>query len=253
MMYEIFITILIILTSTTIYFLIFKKKEKKEYFVNFMTKEETKEFLLKDNDFYIDMLSKADLRARLEETNEGYKKKVLEDVVEINDKERFEILCKRADEWLKEYKSKYLKDNHNIDKIKWNIAVTKGYYENGLPHTRGKIIFLPSKIELMDDKNIIGTLIHEKIHIYQRYNREEIDKNLELLGYTKKKHKSKEDLIRSNPDTNEYIYTNTNGEEMYFKYYNEEPLNITDGIIYGKEEHPYEMISYEIENDYMNK
>ena len=49
-------------------------------------------------------------------------------------------------------------------------------YENGLPHTRSNIIFLSDKmIPETETPDFINTLIHEKIHVYQRQNESIID------------------------------------------------------------------------------
>jgi hypothetical protein len=217
----------------------------------FLTKEETIKFIEKDNDFYIQLLSIADLHARGEETHNGYKIKSMKDITNFNKKEYIRKCCIKADEWFKDRKLKYIGENHDIDKIKWVIGCMKGYYENGLPHTRGNIVFLPLNIENKVEKDIIKTLIHEKVHIYCRKNREKILDILRNNGYRRKKHRSKERLIRGNPDIDEFIYEDKYGTEMKFVYNSEEPKSIMDGKITGEYEHPLEMISYEIENEYL--
>lgn len=234
-----------------IYLSIIKNRIKNKKEDIFLTKEETRKFIDKDDDYYIELLSNADLHARGEETHDGYKKKSMKDVTNFNKKEYIRECCIKADKWLKDRELKYIGGNHNIDKIRWLIGCIKGYYENGLPHTRGNIIFLPLNIENKEEKEIIKTLIHEKIHIYCRKNREKIVDILRKNGYRRKKHRSNEKLIRGNPDIDEFIYEDKYGNEMKFIYNSEEPKNIMDGEIRGEYEHPLEMISYEIEDEYL--
>lgn len=221
------------------------------YNIKFLSKKEMKKLIEDDKDYYIRMLSEADLNARKEETLKGYKLKSIKDVTEVKNKDLIVECCKEADNWLKNRNLKYVGKDHKLDEMKWIIGITKGYYEEGFPHTRGRIILLSSNIENKNKKTIIATLIHEKLHIYVRYNREKVLRELEILGYTRDVHNSKEYLIRANPDTDEWLYKNPSGERMMFKYNNEEPKSITDGKIFGGNEHPYEMISYEIENDFL--
>jgi len=69
--------------------------------------------------------------------------------------------------------------------IKWVFANTYANYskdvikeyEQGLPHTRENIILLSKNVLKYDELDLTSTLIHEKIHIYQRYNPELFDKN----------------------------------------------------------------------------
>tara|TARA_Y100000389_G_scaffold153757_1_gene154083 strand:+ start:1221 stop:1958 length:738 start_codon:yes stop_codon:yes gene_type:complete len=245
-MYYIVIFLLILIL------VVYISKEKEEYINDiFLTKEELKEFIEKDRDLYIELLSEFDLIARNASNKEEYKKQSVSDVTTIKEKDRLRNYCKEVDEWFKGRNFKYLGKDHNIDKIEWKIGFVKGYYEEGHPHTRGRIIILPSNIIEEDEKYIKRVLIHEKVHIYQRYNKEKVIRDLEYDGYYKKEHRTKEELIRGNPDIDEYIYTNPKGERMMFLYNSEEPNSIIDGETYGDYEHPFEMISYEIEKEYI--
>jgi hypothetical protein len=58
-------------------------------------------------------------------------------------------------------------DPNVLANIPWVLAKINENYENGFPHTRLGIIFL-GKLDSMIKTNLIQTLIHEKVHVYQR-------------------------------------------------------------------------------------
>jgi hypothetical protein len=57
-------------------------------------------------------------------------------------------------------------------------------------------------------------------------------------------------MIRANPDLDEFIYMDENGIEMVYKYRSITPNGIND-IIPIKNEHPFELMAYEIAEDYI--
>jgi hypothetical protein len=243
----------------------FTNSQPFNFHINFLNSYQTKNFILEDSDFYINSLSISDLSARninygtiwlsgeSKLSNSNYLLKCSQNTTDILHQNKIILCCNIADQWFSQLSSKYLNKYHDIHNIKWNIASTKGYYENGFPHTRSNIIFITPEIENRHIIDLTSLLIHEKLHIYQRYNRASITENLEYCGYYKKNHRFQEKLLRSNPDIDEFIYTNPKGEKMYYKYNSILPKNIIDGTIFGDFEHPYEMISYELENDFINQ
>jgi len=135
-------------------------------------------------------------------------------------------------------------------------------YEEGLPHTRQDVIFITSSIIPVSDEfadDLINILIHEKIHIYQRYNKKEIDNKIKAEGYMiLPESKINKDLLylrRSNPDIDNTIYYNpVNNKEMIFYYRTDKPNNISDILTNDFSlEHPYEKMAYEIANYYSKK
>ena len=85
------------------------------------------------------------------------------------------------------------------------IAVKVIYKKNTLldPHTLRNYIFLPSVPDL-------ETIIHEKIHVIQRYNPD----FMKQFGFVKTDLKLEK---RNNPDNDDFIYS-YNGKPFYFKY-----------------------------------
>jgi len=252
----------------------------------FMTYKDTANFLAKDNDRYVRNLSELDLHARKVKTHVEYLNNIDDTTISFTDDEK-ELLVKcanNADKYLsKETFSelkygKYLNGN-DIANIKWIFANTyTNYYndmikenEQGLPHTRENIILLSKNVLKYDELNLTNTLIHEKIHIYQRYNSKIFDKIISDMGLKELDKKSYKNAkyIRSNPDTNNKIYYMATASHsartdpateidedniMVCLYRNNKPNGINDVIHtnYAKE-HPYEKIAYEIaENFYKN-
>jgi hypothetical protein len=139
----------------------------------------------------------------------------------------------------------------------WKFALISSVYEEGFPHTREDIIFLSPFVLNFDDKILTKTLIHESVHIYQRYNKKAMEEYMIKNGFEKIRRKEKGTLIRSNPDLDEFIYKNKNGVEMIATYNSECPNGIGDIKISNNMEHPFEYMAYEMAENYykvlMNK
>lgn len=267
--------------------------------IYFMTYKETANFFAKDNDRYVRNLTVLDLHARNVKTHVEYLNNIEDTAISFteDEKELLVICAKNADEYLKNEAFKeltyggYLNGNDIAD-IKWVFANTYTNYfndvikenEQGLPHTRENIIFLSKNVLKNDVLNLTNTLIHEKIHIYQRYNPDIFAKIINEMGLKEMDKASfrHAKYIRSNPDTNDKIYyydksrnsylaylnilgdgdgTGTgdtididNGNIMVCLYRNDKPNSINDVKQSNfATEHPYEKIAYEIaENFYKN-
>jgi len=221
-----------------------------------------------------------------------------------DEKELLERCAKDADKYLRNERfkevdyGKHLNGNDIAD-IKWIFANTYTNYhldtikenEQGLPHTRENVILLSKNVLKNDALNLTNTLLHEKIHIYQRYNPKIFDTIIKEMGLKEldRKHFKQAKYIRSNPDTNNKLYyyptakgggsgiggildiiTGSGGDGdtegadaipeydiekvMVCLYRNDKPNSINDVIQKNyTAEHPYEKIAYEIaENFYKN-
>ena len=209
--------------------------------ITFLSKEETQLFIKQDNDGYINNLSIYDLRARNVKSNDEYLTVAINSCLDFNEtqKEKLKNCTIEA--------IKYFNNNYN-----WTFALTNGSYEEGFPHTRGVIIFLSPNIINYTENELIKTLIHESIHIYQRFNKPQIDNYLNLNGYSISRKRDKTSLMRANPDLDNYIYKDKNGNELIAYYNSEFPKGISDiRLTVISEEHPYEKMAYEYANIYM--
>ena len=98
---------------------------------------------------------------------------------------------------------KRVAQTHRLKAIPWKFAKLDKNIEHGWPHTLGDVIILPSDfLERGQSTNaIIDTLIHEKVHVYQRVYE---DLTLQLLrgwGFTRTQTPSYlKPYMRSNPD-----------------------------------------------------
>lgn len=259
------INISLIIGIICIIYKIFKKKKKKiikerfknkEEYINFFDKKIVNNFINNDNDNYINNLSSYDLVARKCKLNNEYKTKIINCISNFSELQK-QVITEgtiEADKFLKNYNDLF--DGNDILKYKWNFALTTNNnndeYEEGLPHTREDIIFLSDKIiPNKCNSNFINTLIHEKIHIFQRYNTDLMEKIINNLGF--KRTSEKNIKQRSNPDLNKYIYINKNNEKLQCLYDNNNPTSIQNVNCLNNTtlfEHPYEYLAYTIANKY---
>ena len=211
-------------------------------------------FLERDPDQYVKQMSSADLHARGATDPQDYLKRSSEDVITIP-LEKQSVLqdaISKTNAFFKDYTNSYIQKGE-MHQIPWKLAFTKGYYENGLPHTRMDIIFLPHSILEQSSSAITQTLIHEKVHLHQRkykerYQKQLLENNYQIVGKRSDNHR-----IRSNPDVDEYIYYHPNQFVMVENYRTNTPNDIQDTEKLGfdvKFEHPYEEIAYQIAEKY---
>ena len=275
--YILLISILILVILTVYYIvhvynsLIFDDVNNHLYY---MTRDEPSLFLEYDEDAYVANLSSIDLYARKAITKSEYLDVIKNSAASFtySDREILDKCTKIADELLRKVKidsiskeknlnySKYI-NYKDIATIKWVLAKTSAEdsedkiyrYEEGLPHTRKNIIFLSTKVINYSEDELIKILIHEKIHIYQRYNEKLFKNIINNMGYTEISNINEISAdtlkyIRANPDLDKKVYKNiTDGNLMLCLYNSDRPNGINDVVIKDYSmEHPYEKIAYEI-------
>ena len=214
----------------------------------YLSKNETAAFLIRDEDEYVSSMSMSDLHARKVKTHAEYREKLGPTSIEFAETEKVLVdeCIDKANVFFKNLKSPYI-DNQLMNKLYWKFALTNHRdYEEGFPHTRQDVIFItPSLLEMSKD-TIITTIIHEKIHVYQRMYPELFRATLKTAGYVRLRERKTDPLARANPDIDEYIYLSPKGEEMISVYNSDKPTGIMD-VKYSKiSEHPYEEIAYAI-------
>lgn len=253
--------------------------------VHVVPKKEAGLFLLEDADGYVQSMSKSDLHARKVVCQEAYRLEGYYSTLDPSE-EQHSILdkaCREADNFFASYiVSTQTNINANLQNLQligyfdaekardlpWHFILVKNTYEEGLPHTRDKYIIISPSLLSKSFKELVSTLIHEKVHIYQRKYRNEdtyikpLESNGKLtdfmvskMNFQKVKKRSEVACdIRANPDIDDWIYKNPKtNKEMYLCYRSGQPTGIEDVIGESKEEHPYEYIAYEIAQLYEKK
>lgn len=200
---------------------------------------EIKRFIRDDIDGHIGSLNEKDLMDRRCNNRKEYKNIYLENIGEFSTSQKniLRSYSEEATKFLNSIKSPYI-NNKKMNSIPWKFAMTNNAIELGLPHTRGDIIFIPEcKLNRTREK-MIRTLIHEKIHIYQRMYPCLFINTLSKMGY-KKLGKINNREILKNPDTDNSIYLHPDGTIMM-------PRTISNSI----DRHPNEFIAYSIAQCY---
>jgi hypothetical protein len=142
-------------------------------------------------------------------------------------------------------------DGTKASNIVWKLGKVKGkLYEYGLPHTRlGNLILLPETNINEESNQLIRTLIHEKIHLYQQQYPDDMKIYLDRSNIVKIKKRQYDDLIRVNPDLDNWIYKDQTTGFVYDKaqYTSKYPANILDVKNPNQQfEHPFEKMAVEI-------
>ena len=231
--------------------------------VSYITKYQTIKPLF--NDFFNNIPNKHHHIYYNHNLEEHIETNIPENIISFNEKN-----IKKANYLLNKYISEVFSKNNN--KNEWNICITKNNFMFNYPFTLKNIIFLPknyilSCIENENNTEYITTLIHEQIHIYQRYNINSWNINIQKHSNWKLLNKDyvyDNNNIVYNPDTlyknNQYGYIYNN--EIYVGYLNKnikpEWINIYTNKISNEQllpkyEHPYEELAYHISKDLVIK
>lgn len=223
--------------------------------VRFLTKDETREFILEDTDNYASSLTPSDLCARKVGTNPEYIEKSAKEAMNFTILQKSSLLTalKEANQFFHKTLCGFGIDRKKILDLGWNFALTRGkVYENGLPHTRAELIFLTP--DVIRSPTLVSTLIHEKIHVYQRTYYADVNSFLIKDGFKPAFSRLQVPRVRANPDTDGMIYLNPD-KQMYAAIYNSDcPSSIQDVTVLPEpgdhNEHPYEWMAYQIASKY---
>lgn len=230
-------------------------RRRREYFVDvassrvrFMIPSEVATFLQDDEDKYVASLTAPDLYARHVNTPQEYKDAIAAAAFKFTaaHEEKLTKYAKEVDTYLIQ------SGQTKLASIPWIFAATKGnVYENGYPHTRKNIIFLSS--DELDSIDLAKTILHEKVHVYQRQFPEDVKKELQNRGYKPLKLRADDPLSRSNPDLDEWIYIDPNTQKpMLARYTSDKPSSISDVVLdHPAYEHPFEKMAYDIANQFV--
>ena len=220
---------------------------------NFLNKEELYNILSNHHSFY-KKLFKTDLTVRNVSSIPEYISMISKAVGDYKDedkrkeKNKIERCISMASthlenidmEWFSKEKSRL---------IRWNIGCVEGSdYEMGLPHTVDHIMIIPIEIvRTFSDERLTRTLIHEKVHIYQKMYPQDVDKYIDSKSFIKVRKRTESDRIRANPDIDDWIYMNKEENRIYSSIYVENPKSITDTTTRDQRyEHPFEQMAIDI-------
>ncbi len=195
-----------------LFIILFKKNNNIKYLSH-------KEFInITNSSDYFQKMNKYDLKVRKCNTKEEYLKKYQSGYKHFNIIEQIILL------YIVNIIDKKIKKFKKFKSIPWIFVKLNSTLENGYPHTLQNVIILPSNFFM---NYSINTIIHEKVHIYQRiyYNYTEILYN--LWGFTKVNINF--DNNRNNPDLfNNYSYNNN----LLIQLYNNNPNELYDSKPY---------------------
>lgn len=159
------------------------------------------------------------------------------------EKRNIEKLTKRLDSHL--HKQGFSK----LAEIPWKI-MTFVEMENGFPHTHTDTIYIPKS--LLTDPALESTLLHEKVHLFQRIYPIETNRLItEYMGFQMAIPRYKTNrLTRSNPDINQIIYRYPNSDQLLMAEYKQDATSLVD--IIDRNDHPFEIMAYSIQELFSN-
>lgn len=202
---------------------------------------------------YLDTFSDTDLRVRNVKSVEEYIKNNIRKAVSSHSlfqKLRLFRLSLFIDLKILFSKSRPFLDPFKFARVHWKFGVVDGTdYEGGLSHTRnGVIVLSDDTLNTYTDKQLMRTLIHEKVHVYQYLYPSDVTKYIKHKHM--KIHSKRTGNDRANPDTDEFIYKDASGNE-YRASYVKNADEITD-VKYKSGntqyyEHPYESMAISLE------
>ena len=243
-LFNLFVLILFILIAFFVYHYQYPN-------VHFLTKSETQYVLEKNSDSYYDRFTKKDLKSRNIESVDKYKKIIMNNAVNIDNNLRDQIIycIYKITDYFRKNKIKML-NNIDIEKymnLEWKISLTTGNeYEYGLPHTRNDIIMLnKEKCDNYSPLELCKTLIHEKVHVYQK-----VIPDFQLYINENYEKVNKNNNTRSNPDTDDIVYKNIYSGVKLSCEYDKDSYNVNDVKCTNDDvsmEHPYELIAYKFD------
>jgi hypothetical protein len=228
--------------------------EKYENNVIFLNKNELYEILRNNNDNYYEKFYKNDMYARKINNIDEYINLIYLSCIDLNyiQKEKIRNCIKNANIFFSKISHNWF-DGNKANIIDWKIGSIKGkYYENGLPHTRDDVIILPlDRINSYNNDKLMRLLVHEKVHLYQKKYKDDINLYIKNNNFTLVKERDEKDNIRANPDLDNFIYKDSDNN-IYKANYNNMPSSIEDITYYPQNnqtyEHPFEKMAIFIES-----
>ena len=240
------------LLSTIVYMCFESQKETYNYKpapVTYLTEQQTRHLILTDFDNFGHTLNPANLKASgvesLQECLEKWassstawttpqKTKIAQAVEEV------QIKLRTIPAFSKSFQDQ-------MNGIEWNVAATiYPYYLQGLPHTRGDIIFLTDKlVSTYSVAQLADILLHEKTHVWQRKFPEKMQQWMKMHGFELVG--PADNLERRNPDNDGQIYKNESDQQLGVRFTSAYPKDMTDVVYSEHLDHPYEQFASQVQ------
>lgn len=251
----ILLLIIILYLIVNYYFHYSTKENFKSDNIIFLNKSDTINLLINDKDKYYSTFYYNDFKVRNIKNINEYKKIIIDSAINLNigEKDKIRKIIEEINREIDDINLPYF-NGKKFNNIIWKIGVLKDdYYEGGLPHTRSDTIILNlEQVKYYSSNKLKKTLFHEKVHIYQKKYKEDMDKYLNINNFKIVKKRNKYDNIRANPDLDEYIYMDKDFN-TYKGIYNLNPISLEDVTYYPSNsqeyEHPYEKMAINLEKN----
>lgn len=188
--------------------------------ISFVTKQEFEE-KIRMSAKYFSNLTQLDLIARGATTQQEYIKAYYNAYRDFTDseKKRLETLVTLANGILDS------KTYRRFRAIPWKFVKVDNALENGYPHTLYDTIIVTSELLQGADNTVIKTLLHEKVHIFQRFHPIIVRELLRDLAWVPLTPTTLETVkptlynMRSNPDLDNLIYVFGDDKLVVFQVY----------------------------------
>jgi len=222
--------------------------------ISFLAPENLLPILTSENDNFFQTFFDYDLLfARQSKTLEEYFEKIQRSVsfFSENEKNKIKKCSEECDKYLMSLGASFPGfDGVKASNIPWKFGRVQGkLYEYGLAHTRFNDLIIFSEDSLdKSDAQFTKTLIHEKIHLYQKQYPNDVQTYLSHNNIVKVKKREYNDYIRANPDLDDWIYKDEETGFIFKCEYNSKfPKHILDVKNTNQLfEHPFEKMAVEI-------
>ena len=193
-------------------------------------------------DNYYDSLSVLDLKARgvsaAERPLDAYLRKIetllTTEPIDSSENKKKIIECIDSMELLRSVDTGDLYDWVDKERwcaLPWKIAIVPGGFEYGFPHTRGDVIVIPGVLcEEVASQRLANTLLHERLHVYQKMYPDDFQKYLDSQGFVRYCRRKDIQNVAANPDADEWVYMK-DGEVFVGQYASSDPVG-AKSIVY---------------------
>lgn len=189
--------LLLLIVVSSILFSVIASREHYSPDPKFVSKQYIYDVI--DKSPFFNNMSPIDLVARGADSAPDYKSIYINHVIEFTSTEKRRL-------------TEITKDFPHLQNIPWKFAKVSDRIENAYPHTLQDVIILPASFFKKNDNTIKTTLVHEKIHVYQRLFPKETLALLTSLGFKQTSEELPENISkmkRNNPDIQGVFHFNS--------------------------------------------